>query len=144
VTTRWSWKLDRLGRTTKGLIELAELLKERGIGFKSLQDNIDNSTPMGQFFFVVSRHCRTRTQHDTRALWQDWQRPGLGKERRTALALKGQDRADAMLLIENGRPTQYIMEKFKASSTVDRNWKQWKSEKESSADKNPSRSGGSR
>ena len=47
------WKLDRLGRTTKGLIDLAESLKERGIGFKSLQDNIDTGTPMGQFFFVL-------------------------------------------------------------------------------------------
>jgi transposase len=43
-----------------------------------------------------------------------------------------------MLLIENGRPTQYIMEKFKVSlSTVDRNWKQWRREKELSADKKP-------
>ena len=44
------WKMDCLGRTTKGLIDLVELLKERGVGFKSLQDNIDTSTPMGQFF----------------------------------------------------------------------------------------------
>ena len=42
--------MDCLGRTTKGLIDLVELLKERGVGFKSLQDNIDTSTPMGQFF----------------------------------------------------------------------------------------------
>ena len=43
-----------------------------------------------------------------------------------------------MLLIENGRPTQYIMEKFKVSrSTVDRNWKQWKSEQELHAEKKP-------
>ena len=47
------WKLDCLGRTTKGLIDLVEQLKERGIGLKSLQDQIDTTTPMGQFFFVV-------------------------------------------------------------------------------------------
>ena len=47
------WKLDRLGRTTKGLIDLVEQLKERGIGFKSLQDHIDTTTHMGQFFFVL-------------------------------------------------------------------------------------------
>jgi DNA invertase Pin-like site-specific DNA recombinase len=29
------WKLDRLGRTTRGLINLLESLKERGIGFKT-------------------------------------------------------------------------------------------------------------
>jgi DNA invertase Pin-like site-specific DNA recombinase len=41
------WKLDRLGRTTKGLIDLVELLKERDISFRSLQDNIDTSTLLG-------------------------------------------------------------------------------------------------
>jgi len=45
------WKLDRLGRTVKGLVELADLLKSRGIQFRSLTDGIDTSTPAGRFFF---------------------------------------------------------------------------------------------
>jgi hypothetical protein len=32
----WVWKLDRLGRTTRGLINFMELLQERGIGLKNL------------------------------------------------------------------------------------------------------------
>jgi len=134
------WKLDRLGRTTKGLIDLVELLKERGIGFKSLQDNIDTSTPMGQFFFVVF----SAIAELERSVIRERSKAGLaaararGRKGGRPFALKGQDRVDAMLLIESGRPTQYIMEKFKVShSTVDRNWKQWKSEKELSADKKP-------
>jgi len=45
------WKLDRLGRNVKGLIELIEGLKEKGINFRSLTDGIDTSTPAGRFFF---------------------------------------------------------------------------------------------
>lgn len=45
------WKLDRLGRTVKGLVELADLLNSRGIQFRSLTDGIDTSTAAGRFFF---------------------------------------------------------------------------------------------
>lgn len=45
------WKLDRLGRTVKGLVELVDLLKTRGIQFRSLTDGIDTGTPAGRFFF---------------------------------------------------------------------------------------------
>jgi DNA invertase Pin-like site-specific DNA recombinase len=48
------WKLDRLGRTMKGLILLIEELKTRGIHFKSIQDNIDTTTPAGQLFFHMN------------------------------------------------------------------------------------------
>jgi len=47
------WKLDRLGRTVKGLVSLVEELQERGIQFRSLTDGIDTSTPAGRFFFHV-------------------------------------------------------------------------------------------
>lgn len=45
------WKLDRLGRSLKNLIEIVNLLKEKNIGFKSLQENIDTTTSIGTFFF---------------------------------------------------------------------------------------------
>lgn len=47
------WKLDRLGRTVKGLIEFVDRLKERGVQFRSLTDGIDTSTTAGRFFFHV-------------------------------------------------------------------------------------------
>lgn len=46
-------KLDRLGRTTKGLIELADVLQARQVGLKSLSDPIDTTTPAGRLFFVM-------------------------------------------------------------------------------------------
>ncbi len=47
------WKLDRLGRTVKGLVELVEGLQAQGIQFRSLTDAIDTSSPSGRFFFHV-------------------------------------------------------------------------------------------
>lgn len=47
------WKLDRLGRTVKGLIDLVNQLHSKGIHFKSITDNVDTSTPSGRFFFHV-------------------------------------------------------------------------------------------
>ena len=45
------WKLDRLGRTVKGLIDLINQLHQKEIHFKSITDNVDTSTPSGRFFF---------------------------------------------------------------------------------------------
>ncbi len=47
------WKLDRLGRNLKHLIEAVQALDERGIGFKSVQESIDTTTPGGKLVFHV-------------------------------------------------------------------------------------------
>jgi len=47
------WKLDRLGRSVKNLIEFVTNLEKNKVHFKSLTDNIDTSTPTGRFFFHV-------------------------------------------------------------------------------------------
>jgi DNA invertase Pin-like site-specific DNA recombinase len=47
------WKLDRLGRSVKGLVDLVNELQERHVHFKSLTDGIDTKTPAGRFFFHV-------------------------------------------------------------------------------------------
>jgi DNA invertase Pin-like site-specific DNA recombinase len=47
------WKLDRLGRNLKGLIEFTGQLEKQGIHFRSLTDGIDTTTPAGRFFFHV-------------------------------------------------------------------------------------------
>ena len=45
------WKLDRLGRSVKHLVDLVALLHQQGVQFKSLSDAIDTGTPAGRFFF---------------------------------------------------------------------------------------------
>lgn len=47
------WKLDRLGRSVKQLVDLVGELQKQGIQFKSLTDAIDTGTPSGRFFFHV-------------------------------------------------------------------------------------------
>lgn len=47
------WKLDRLGRSVKNLVDLVADLQKQGIHFKSLTDSIDTGTPSGRFFFHV-------------------------------------------------------------------------------------------
>jgi DNA invertase Pin-like site-specific DNA recombinase len=47
------WKLDRLGRSVKHLVDLVGELREQGIQFRSLTDSIDTATPSGRFFFHV-------------------------------------------------------------------------------------------
>ena len=47
------WKLDRLGRSLKELIELITELSKRQVHFKSLTENIDTSTPTGQLVFHI-------------------------------------------------------------------------------------------
>lgn len=45
------WKLDRLGRSIKGVIETAELLEARGIELEVLDLHLDTKTVVGKFFF---------------------------------------------------------------------------------------------
>jgi DNA invertase Pin-like site-specific DNA recombinase len=47
------WKLDRLGRSVKNLVDLVGELHKQGTQFKSLTDAIDTGTPSGRFFFHV-------------------------------------------------------------------------------------------
>jgi DNA invertase Pin-like site-specific DNA recombinase len=47
------WRLDRLGRSLPHLIETVRGLAERGIGFRSLQEAIDTTTPGGRLVFHI-------------------------------------------------------------------------------------------
>jgi DNA invertase Pin-like site-specific DNA recombinase len=47
------WKLDRLGRSLKHLIETINELHRRKIGFRSLQENVDTTSSAGKLFFHV-------------------------------------------------------------------------------------------
>ncbi len=47
------WRLDRLGRSLKHLIEVVTDLEKRGIGFKSLTENIDTTTSGGKLIFHI-------------------------------------------------------------------------------------------
>jgi DNA invertase Pin-like site-specific DNA recombinase len=47
------WRLDRLGRSLKHLIETITALAERKVGFKSITENIDTTTPAGRMMMQM-------------------------------------------------------------------------------------------
>ncbi|WP_411878210.1 recombinase family protein [Polaromonas sp. YR568] len=47
------WKLDRVVRSLKELLEILEALQQRGVGFRSLTEPIDTSTPVGEFIVQI-------------------------------------------------------------------------------------------
>jgi len=47
------WKLDRLGRSLRDLLDVAEMLRERGVALRSLTEHIDTSTAAGTMLYAV-------------------------------------------------------------------------------------------
>jgi DNA invertase Pin-like site-specific DNA recombinase len=47
------WKLDRLGRSLRHLVDLVGMLMDRGVGLQSLRDPIDTTTPHGRLTFNI-------------------------------------------------------------------------------------------
>jgi DNA invertase Pin-like site-specific DNA recombinase len=47
------WKLDRLGRSLPHLLATVNGLKDRGVAFRSLTEQMDTTTPQGEFLFHV-------------------------------------------------------------------------------------------
>jgi DNA invertase Pin-like site-specific DNA recombinase len=65
------WKLDRLGRSLPHLIETVTMLEARGVGFRSLTEAIDTTTPGGRLVFhlfgALGQFERDLIQERTRA-----------------------------------------------------------------------------
>ena len=72
------WKLDRLARSMKQLIETIESLRLRGIGFRSLTEAIDTTTPQGVLVF----HMFSALAEFERALIRERTRAGLKAAKR--------------------------------------------------------------
>ena len=51
--TLYVWRLDRLGRSLKDLVQLVNQLQEMGCGLVLLKENIDTSTPTGKLTFHI-------------------------------------------------------------------------------------------
>lgn len=45
------WKLDRLGRSLRDLVNLINEIQDKGAGLKSLNDSVDTTTPQGKLTF---------------------------------------------------------------------------------------------
>jgi DNA invertase Pin-like site-specific DNA recombinase len=94
------WRLDRLGRSLRHLIELAALFDERGVGLASLRESIDTATPGGRLFFHMM------------AALAEFERD-LIRERTTAGLAAARARGRT-----GGRPTVWTPEKLQAARSM--------------------------
>ncbi len=111
------WKLDRLGRSVKNLVDLVGELAREGIHFRSLTDSIDTTTASGRFFF----HVMASLAEMERELTVERTRAGLEIARQ--LGRKGGRRrqmtdskiASAKKLLANGVPPRDVAENLGVS-----------------------------
>jgi len=91
------WKLDRLGRSLRDLVNLVAKFQELGVGFKSLQDNIDTTTPTGKLTFhlfaALAEFERDIISSRTKAGLQAARARGRKGGRPKGLSKKAQDKA---------------------------------------------------
>jgi DNA invertase Pin-like site-specific DNA recombinase len=72
------WKLDRLGRSLPHLLSIVTSLRERGVAFRSLTEQMDTTTPHGELLFSI---FGALAQYE-RALTQERVRAGLAAAKR--------------------------------------------------------------
>ena len=94
------WKLDRLGRTLRHLIETVTTLEKRGVGFRSITEAIDTTTSGGRLVF----HLFGALGQFERDLIQERTRAGL-----TAAAARGR---------KGGRKPVVVPEKLERARTM--------------------------
>lgn len=95
------WRLDRLARSLKDLIRISEELEERGVGLRSLQENIDTTTATGKLFFhlmgALAEFERNLIRERTRAGLEAARKRGRKPGRKAKMGAKEITMAKAML-----------------------------------------------
>jgi DNA invertase Pin-like site-specific DNA recombinase len=95
------WKLDRLARSLKQLIETVETLRERGINFRSLTEALDTTTAQGRLVFhmfgALAEFERGLILERTRAGLQAARKAGRTGGRPPKMTAKDIQAAKAML-----------------------------------------------
>ena len=97
------WKLDRLGRSLPHLLQIITDLREKGVGFRSLTEQMDTTTPHGELLF----HLFGALAQYERALTRERVLAGLAAARR-----RGR---------QGGRPRALDSEKLEAVTTALKN-----------------------
>ncbi|MAL99951.1 MAG: DNA invertase [Alteromonadaceae bacterium] len=95
------WKLDRLARSLKNLVEIVQDLHDRGIGFKSLTESIDTTSSGGRLVFHIFG-ALAEFEHDlirerTMAGLQSARARGRNGGRKPAMSVSDVKKAAAML-----------------------------------------------
>ena len=111
------WKLDRLGRSVKGLVDLVGELAEDDVLFRSLTDGIDTTTPHGRFFF----HMMASLAQMERELIAERTKAGLDAARKRGRMVGRKRRmtpskiASAKQLLRGGMPPRDVAQNLGVS-----------------------------
>jgi DNA invertase Pin-like site-specific DNA recombinase len=99
------WKLDRLGRSLRDLIEVVTALGGRGAGLRSLHESIDTTTPSGKLTFhvfaAIAQFERDVLRERTRAGIMAAQKRGAKLGRPRSLTLEQIEMARSMMANPN-------------------------------------------
>jgi DNA invertase Pin-like site-specific DNA recombinase len=104
------WKLDRLGRSVKGLVALVRERAAEGVPWPSLPDGIDTTTPQSRFFF----HLMASLAQMERALIVERTKAGLEAARKRGRVVGRKRRMTpskitaAQQLLRGGMPPQAV------------------------------------
>ena len=108
------WKLDRVGRNLLDLLRKLDKLQENGIGFRSLTEGIDTTTPVGRMMFsfigALAQFERDLIRERTRAgVRAHIERGGrIGAERKITTKRK----EEAIRLFNKGWSVRRVANKF--------------------------------
>ncbi|MEQ9404788.1 MAG: recombinase family protein [Cyclobacteriaceae bacterium] len=127
------WKLDRLGRSLRHLIDLVALFKEKGVDFVSLNDNIDTTTIQGRLIFNIfasfAEFERELISERTKAGLKSAREQGRVGGRKPGLTDEAKTKAwAAHQLYENGEmPISDILKQLKVSRATFYRYLEWAS-----------------
>lgn len=107
------WKLDRLGRSLRDLIDLVAEFQVRGVEFASIKDGINTATPSGRLFFHVfgslAEFERENTVERTKAGLDAAKARGRKGGRPAGLSKTASEKANSVrILFESGKNVDEI------------------------------------
>lgn len=108
------WKLDRLGRSLSHLLRIITELRNRGVGFRSITEQIDTTTAHGELLFqlfgALAQYERALTQERVRAGLAAAQRRGHRGGRPPAIAAEKLE--SVMAALEQGASKAAVCRTF--------------------------------
>lgn len=109
------WKLDRLGRSLKDLVNIIDEFKSKGVEFKSIVDNFDTTSLNGRLFFSIvaalAEYERELIKERTRAGLESARLRGRVGGRKPGLSQEAKNKAVLAkhLYLEEKRPVDEIL-----------------------------------
>jgi DNA invertase Pin-like site-specific DNA recombinase len=115
------WKLDRLGRSLKDLVNIIHEFHSNNVEFRSIVDNFDTTTPNGRLFFnimaALAEYERELIRERTRAGLESARQKGRIGGRRPGLTQEAKNKATIAkhLYVDKNLPVQEILETLSIS-----------------------------